>query len=149
MSTSRIYDYGAFTYSKAESPRGEYSFGAEMKYIDIDVHNRPKEYEDLERSKAFVEYSVMLDIKKQGISGIDFLIKSVEFEFSVDDYPNPPKDFDIDLIPGRTIDIGQMHVEHRDYKIPTYPSGLVINMNGSTDPKKFDITVYFGSDTEY
>jgi hypothetical protein len=146
---SRIYDYGAFTYAKKEGPRGEYSFGTGIEYIDIDIHNRPKEYQDIINSKAFVEYSVNLDITKKGISDVTFSIKNVELEFSVDDHPNPTKDFDIDLIPGRTIDIGQMHVEYKEYKIPTYPSKLEIDMNASTDPKKFDVTIHFGSDTNY
>jgi hypothetical protein len=144
---SRIYDYGAFTFSKKESPRGEYSFGVDIKYIDIDIHNRPKEYQEIEDAKAFIEYSVNLEIKKNGIAGLDFSLNGVELEFTVDDYPNPTKSFDIDLIPGRTIDIGQVHAESKDYKIPTYPSKLEINMNGSTDPKKFDVTVHFGSDS--
>lgn len=146
---SRIYDYGAFTHAKKEAPRGEYKFGTTIKYIDIDIHNRPKEYENIEDSKAFVEYSVNLDIRKNGIENIDFSIGGIELEFTTDDHPNPVKEFDVDLIPGRTIDIGQMHVEHKEHKIPTYPSKLEINMNGSTDPKKFDVTVYFGSDVSY
>ncbi len=146
---SRVYDYGSFSYAKKEAPRGEYKFFTEIKYIDIDIHNKPKEYQNIEDAKAFVEYSVILDIRKNGIDGIDFSVINVELEFSVDDYPNPVKEFDIDLTPGKTIDIGQMHVEHKEYKIPSYPSKIEIDMNGSTDSKKFDVTVYFGSDTNY
>lgn len=146
---SRVYDYGSFTYAKREAPRGEYKFGTEIKYIDIDIHNRPKEYQNIDDSKAFVEYSVILDIKKNGITDIQFSVNNIEFEFTVDDHPNPVKEFDIDLIPGRTIDIGQMHVDHKEYKIPTQPTKLEIDMNGSTDPKKFDVIVYFGSDISY
>ena len=38
---------------------------------------------------------------------------------------------------------------YKEYKIPTYPSKLEIDMNASTDPKKFDVTIHFGSDTNY
>ena len=143
---SRIYDYGSFSASKTGANRNEYTFGIPLKYIEIDIHGRPEEYQEISDIKAFVDYSVKLDVKKEGIAGLDFTINSIELEFSVDDYPNPTKDFDLDLIPGRTIDIGQLHIGSTEFKIPTYPSKLDINMNGFTDPKKFDVTVYFGGD---
>lgn len=144
---SRIYDYNAFSSSnKSGQQRGDYNFGAELKYIDIDIHNRPEEYAELEDAKAFIEYSVNIGIKKEGIASLDFTINSVELEFTVSDYPNPVKEFDIDLIPGKTIDIGQVLEERESSLIPTYPTKLNIDMNGSTDPKKFNVTVYFGTD---
>lgn len=141
----RIYDYGTFSSAKNQSLGGNYNFGMKMDYVDIDIHNRPDEYDDINEASAFIEYSVSLGIRKNGISDINFGINSVELEFKTEDYPNPPKEFDIDLIPGKTIDIGQVQADVEDYKIPTYPSGLVINMNKSTDPKKFDVTVKFGT----
>lgn len=141
----RVYDYNQFSFSKTGANRGDYSFGHELKYIDIDIHNRPEEYENISDSKAFINYSVSLEVRKIGIESIFFNVDSVELEFSVDDYPNPGKDFDIDLIPGKTIDIGQVAADVDDCQIPTYPTELLINMNGSTDPKKFNVTVKFGT----
>jgi hypothetical protein len=141
----RVYDYNQFSFSKTGANRGDYSFGHELKYIDIDIHNRPEEYENISDSKAFINYSVSLEVRKTGIESIFFNVDSVELEFSVDDYPNPGKDFDIDLIPGKTIDIGQVAADVDDCQIPTYPTELLINMNGSTDPKKFNVTVKFGT----
>ncbi len=147
---SRIYDYNAFSSAnKSGQQRGDYSFGAELKYVDIDIHNRPEEYQELDDSKAFIEYSVNVGVKKDGIDSLDFKINSVELEFTVDDYPNPPKEFDIDLIPGKTIDIGQVLEERKTSLIPTRPTRLSVDMNASTDPKKFNVTVYFGTDEQY
>jgi len=142
----RIYDYSAYSASKKGGSRGDYSFGMEMKYMEIDIHNRPEEYSDIDDSKAFIEYSLDLIIKKAGIDDFIFNVDSIELEFSVDDYPNGTKEFDIDLIPGKTIDYGQITVEKLDSVIPTYPNNLSIDMNKSTDPKNFKITVSFGND---
>ena len=142
----RIYDYSAFSSSKKGSSRGDYSFGTELKYIEIDLFNRPEEYSDIDDSKAFIEYSIDLIIKKAGIDDFLFNIDLIELEFSVDDYPNEPKQFDIDLIPGKTIDYSQLNVEKLASVIPTYPNNLSIDMNKSTDPKNFKITVSFGND---
>jgi hypothetical protein len=71
-------------------------------------------------------------------------------EFEVDDYPNDSsKEFDIDLIPGKTIDYSQIKAEREEVIIPTYPSRIEINMNKSTEPRNFDVTVYFGTDSKY
>ena len=142
----RIYDYSAFSSSKKGASRGDYSFGMELKYIEIDLFNRPEEYTDIDDSKAFIEYSIDLIIKKAGIDDFLFNIDLIELEFSVDDYPNEPKQFDIDLIPGKTIDYSQLNVEKLASVIPTYPKNLLIDMNKSTDPKNFKITVSFGND---
>lgn len=144
---SRIYDYTTFSSKgKKGTPMGDYSFGIELKYIDIDIHNRPEEYEDLDDSKAFIEYSVNVDVNKSGIEGLDFSVSAIELEFKVDDYPNDYKEFDMDFIPGKTVSFDQISIEKMDSLIPTYPSKLEVNMNKSTDIKKYEITVYFGND---
>jgi hypothetical protein len=147
---SRIYDYTAFSgNSKKGGNSNDYSFGIDMKYVDIDIFGKPEEYEELSDCKAFIEYSVDLIVKRGGIDSLIFNVNSIEFEFEVDDYPNGTKEFDIDLIPGKTIDYSQIKTEVRDSAIPTYPDKLEINMNKSMDPKNFDITVYFGNDAKY
>jgi hypothetical protein len=145
----RIYDYNAFADNKKGGNGNEYSFGCEIKYVDIDVFGKPEEYEELSNCKAFIEYSVDLIIKRAGIDSLMFKVNSIEFEFEVDDYPNGTKEFDIDLIPGKTVDYSQIKTEVHDSSVPTYPDKLEINMNKSTDPKNFDITVYFGNDVKY
>jgi hypothetical protein len=147
---SRIYDYASFSEnSNRRGNHSDYSFGIDMKYVDIDLFNRPEEYADVSDAKVFIEYSVDLSLKKGGIDGMTFSINSIELEFEVDDYPNVSKEFDIDLIPGKTVDYGQIKTEIRESPIPTYPDKIEINMNKSTDPKNFDITVYFGNDVRY
>ena len=142
----KIYDYSAFSSSKKGSSRGDYSFGAELKYIEIDLFNRPDEYSEIDDIKAFIEYSIDLIVKKSGIEDFVFNVGLIELEFSVDDYPNGSKQFDIDLIPGKTIDYSQLNIEKLSSVIPTYPNNLIIDMNKSTNPRNFKITVSFGND---
>jgi hypothetical protein len=142
----RIYDYSAYSASKKGGSRGDYSFGIELKYSEIDIFNKPEEYAEIDDVKAFVEYSIDLIVKKAGIDDFLFNIDGIELEFSVDDYPNSPREFDIDLIPGKTIDYSQLNAEKLSSVIPTYPNNLSIDMNKSTDPKNFKITVSFGND---
>jgi hypothetical protein len=140
---NKIYDYLAFNDSKNPSNTGDYTFGMEVKYVDIDIHNKPEEYTDINDAKAFIQYTVNFIIKKAGIDSIDFVINSIEFEFEVDDSPNAPKEFDMDLVPGKTIDFGQIQIEKGDSCIPTYPTKLEIDMNKSTEPSNFDVIVHF------
>ncbi len=142
---ARVYDYGAFSSSKNGTDKGTYNFSCKMKYVDIDVINRPEEYENISDSRVFIDYSVALDVQKEGIMGLNFKINLVEFEFDTDDGVNPPRQFDIDFIPGRTIDIGQINPDYESDSIPTTPSRIKINMNNSTDPRKYDVNVRFGS----
>jgi len=142
---SRIYDYNQFS-QKKNRVGGDFTFGQEMKYVDIDLFNRPKEWDDIYDVKAFLEYSVDIEVRKSGIEGLQFRINSVELEIKIDDYPNSPKEFDFDLVPGKTIDYDQLVANPLDYMIPTYPSNLEINMNGSPEPTKWKIEVKFGTD---
>jgi hypothetical protein len=141
---TKIYDYAAFSGSSKGAKYNDYSFGVDLKYIDIDIYERPEEYSDISDAKVFIEYSVDLIVNKTGIDGFNFTVNSVELEFEVDDYPNENKEFDIDLIPGKTIDFSQLKVETKENLLPTYPTNISINMRNSTDPKNFEVTVEFG-----
>jgi hypothetical protein len=142
---SRIYDYNQFS-SKKNRIGGDYTFGQDLKSMDIDLFNRPDDWQDLDDYKAFIEYSVDVEVKKSGIEGLMFRINMVELEFTVDDYPNESKEFDFDLVPGKNIDFSQLEANPLEYVIPTYPSNLTIDMNKSTEPIKWKITVSFGND---
>ncbi len=147
---ARIYDYNSFQDGNKGANANEFKFGTEIKYIDIDIHNKPEEYEDIIDAKVYVEYSTRFIFKKAGIDDIIFSVDSVELEFTVEDYPNDePKEFDIDLIPGKTIDYSQLKSESEERIIPTYPDRIEINMNKSTEPRNFEVTVYFGSSYRY
>lgn len=141
---SRIFDYNSFSTSKGNSDGDKFTFGSDLKYIDIDIINRPEEYEELSDARCFIDYSVSFSFKKQGIDSIDFNVNSVELNFEVDDYPNDTKEFDMDFIPGKTVDFNQIMVEIVDNPIPTYPRSITIDMNRSTDIKNHILTVNFG-----
>jgi hypothetical protein len=142
---SRIYDYNQFS-SKKNRIGGDFTFGQKLLYTEIDLFNRPEEWSDLDDKKAFVEYSVDIEVRKSGIAGLQFRINLIELEFSVDDDPNPHKEFDFDLVPGKNVDFSQLEDDPKDFVIPTYPSNLEIDMNKSTEPVKWKIKVSFGHD---
>jgi hypothetical protein len=142
---SRIYDYNQFS-SKKNRIGGDFTFGQKLLYTEIDLFNRPEEWSDLDDKKAFVEYSVDIEVRKSGIEGLQFRINLIELEFSVDDDPNPHKEFDFDLVPGKNVDFSQLEEDPKDFVIPTYPSNLEIDMNKSTEPVKWKIKVSFGHD---
>ena len=147
---ARIYDYNSFQDGNKGANPNDFKFGDEIKYINIDIYNKPEEYEDITDAKVYVEYSARFIFKKGGIDDIIFSVDSVELEFQVDDYPNDePKEFDIDLIPGKTIDFSQLRAENEEIVIPSYPDRIEINMNKSTEPRNFEVTVYFGSSSRY
>lgn len=147
---ARIYDYNSFQDGNKGANPNDFKFGDEIKYINIDIYNKPEEYEDITDAKVYVEYSTRFIFKKSGIDDIIFSIDSVELEFQVDDYPNDePKEFDIELIPGKTIDYSQLKAEKEEIIIPSYPDRIEINMNKSTEPRNFEVTVYFGSSSRY
>jgi hypothetical protein len=141
---TKIYDYAAFSGSSKGAKYNDYSFGVELKYIDVDIYDRPEEYADISDAKVFIDYSVDLVVNKSGIEGMNFSVSSIELEFMVDDHPNEDKEFDIDLIPGKTIDFSQIKIDTKENIIPSYPTNVSINMRNSTDPKNFEITVEFG-----
>ena len=145
INEGRIYDYSAFNDSKKPANTNDYTFGIELGYTDIDIVNRPEEYDDISDAKIFIDYSVNLVIKKSGIDSMDITVNSMELDFEVDDYPNESKEFDIDLIPGRTIDYNQILIEKGEILIPTYPKSISIDMSKSTEARNFKITVVFGS----
>jgi hypothetical protein len=141
-----IYDYSAFSNQKKVANSNQYTFGVKMEATDIDIHNRPEEFENITDRKAFVDYSVNIDVSKSGIEGISFVINSIEIELEVDDYPNDTKEIDFDIIPGKTLDFNQVSAIAKDNVIPSYPSGLEIDMGKSTDTREYKVTVYFGKD---
>jgi hypothetical protein len=69
----------------------------------------------------------------------------MELEFEVDDYPNESKQFDVDLIPGKTIDHSQIKTEEGLSLIPTFPDKAEIDMKKSTNPMNWEIKIHFGS----
>lgn len=143
---SRIYDYNQFA-TKKNRVGGDYTFGQELLYTEIDLHNLPEEWsEGFDEKKAFIEYSVDVEVKKGGIEGVQFRVNLIELEISVDDYPNPSKEFDFDLVPGKNVDFSQIQIDKKDFVIPSYPSNLEIDMGKSTEPVKWKITVSFGTD---
>lgn len=138
----KIYDFTAYNQDKGAP--NVYNFETEIGYVDLEIFATPEEYDNISDAKAYIEYNATLILKKAGIDSILFNVSSIELEFEVDDYPEPPKEFDVDLIPGRTVDHSQIKTEENDGLIPSYPSKIEINMQKSTDPRSWQVVVYFG-----
>ena len=146
---AKIYDYLSFNDKKGAGIPGAYNFEDKLKYIDIDIFGKPEEYEELNDASLHLSYSVQLILKKSGIDMLIFTVTDMELEFEVDDYPNENKQFDVDLIPGKTIDFSQIKTEEGSTLIPTYPDKAEIDMKKSTNPRNWEITIHFGSNRGY
>lgn len=146
---AKIYDYNSYNDSRKGASNNSMIFEHKLEDVDIDIHNAPEEYSNIMDCKAHIKYSVSLDSKKYGITDIYFNLVEMELVFNVDDYPNPPEEFDFDIIPGKTIDIGQVNCETKSCPIPTTPDKISVDMNGSTDSKRFNVTIEFGVDRDY
>lgn len=146
---AKIYDYLSFNDKRGAGIPGAYNFEDKLKYIDIDIFNKPEEYDALNDASLHLNYSVQLHLKKSGIDMLVFTVTDMELEFEVDDYPNENKQFDVDLIPGKTIDFSQIKTEEGDHLIPSYPDKAEIDMKKSTNPMNWEITIHFGSNRRY
>jgi hypothetical protein len=142
---SRIYDYGSFSNNKSSFSDTRNKFGSSISLIDIDITGKPKEFIDINDVKVFLEYSTSIRSNKRGLEGVDFMIDSIELVMKVETANGNEDEIDFDLIPGKTIDYGQVKYTVNDFPIPSYPENIEINMNGFTDPSKFDVMVYFGT----
>jgi hypothetical protein len=87
-----------------------------------------------------------LERQKSGLRGINFVIKEIELELKVDDYPNDPLEFEFDIVPGENIEYNSVVVKRMEKLIPSSPSLIRIDMKKSMNVKDFKIEVYFGSD---
>lgn len=145
----RIYDYLAFNDKKGGGLPGSYNFECDIRYVDIDISGKPEEYEEIVDAKLHLNYSIDLILKKAGIDSALFRVNHMELEFEVDDYPNSAKEFDVDLIPGKTIDFSQVKTQENERLIPSFPEKVEIDMRKSTDARNWEIVVFFGSNRNY
>ena len=141
----KIYDYGSFSDNKSKFSDTRNKFGCEMSFVDIDITGKPKEFRDINDVKVFIEYSTEILSNKRGIEGINFSVNSIELIMDIETSLGKQDEIDFDLIPGKTIDYGQVKYSVNDFVIPSYPTNIQINMNGFTDPARFDVMVYFGT----
>jgi hypothetical protein len=140
----RIYDYGSFSSNNSKFSDARNKFGKEISFVDIDIEGKPKEFRDINDVKVFVEYSTNIVSNKEGIERIDFSVDSIELVMKVETLKGEDE-IDFDLVPGKTIDYGQIKYTINDFPLPSYPERVEINMNGFMDPTRFDVMVYFGT----
>jgi hypothetical protein len=142
----RIYDYNSFSSGKNKSVMKEFSFSAELDFLEVEIVGRPAEISDIDSKKCEIDYELSLERQKSGLSGINFVIKEIELELKVDDYPNDPLEFEFDIVPGENIEYNSVVVKRMEKLIPSSPSLIRIDMKKSMNVKDFKIEVYFGSD---
>ncbi len=95
--------------------------------------------------KVFIEYSTNVVSNKRGLERVDFSVDCIELIMDIENSVGKNEEIDFDLIPGKTIDYGQVKYTINEFPIPSYPQRIEINMNGFTDPTRFDVMVYFGN----
>jgi hypothetical protein len=142
----RIQDYSLFSNQKKKVSSTDYSFTAELDYINVNIIGRPAEISDVDDIKCEIEYEVAIERKKGGIEDIQFKINLIELEIKVDDYPNENKEFEFDIVPGENVDFNSVQAKKMERIIPSYPSSILIDMRKSMNVGDFKIDVYFGSD---
>lgn len=142
----RVYDYNSFSANKNKSVITEFSFSAELDFLEVEIIGRPSEISDIDSKKCEIEYSLNLERQKNGLSGINFVINEIELELKVDDYPNDALEFEFDIVPGQNIEYNSVIVRKLEKLIPSSPSRVRIDMKKSMNVKDFKVEVYFGSD---
>lgn len=142
----RVYDYNSFSANKNKSVITEFSFSAELDFLEVEIIGRPSEISDIDSKKCEIEYSLNLERQKNGLSGINFVINEIELELKVDDYPNDALEFEFDIVPGQNIEYNSVIVRKLEKLIPSSPSRIRIDMKKSMNVKDFKVEVYFGSD---
>lgn len=143
---SRIYDYNTYSSAKNKSVMSEFSFSAELDFLEVEIVGRPAEISDIDSKKCEIDYELKLERQKSGLTGIEFTIKEIELELKVDDYPKDPLEFEFEIVPGENIEYNSVIVRKREKLIPTSPSLIRIDMKKSMNVKDFRVEVYFGTD---
>jgi hypothetical protein len=143
---ARVEDYNSYISGKNKNFSNENYFVMDLKYTDITIDGLPPEIKDIDDAKCEIEYQAVVSRNKRGIDGIEFQVLKIELEIQVDDYPNDPKSFELEINPGVNIDSALVVVEPLDYIIPTYPKEIKIDMRKSMDVKDFRVVVEFGRD---
>lgn len=143
---NRVYDYQSFSSKKDKSFNTNMEFSSELKYIDIDIFNRPSDLEDLNGIECEIDYSVGVNTSKTGIDSLSFDVRSIELELMKDNYPSEDIEYEIDLIPGKNIPKENIRYVIENVVIPSDPTRIEVDMNKSMEPKDFSITITFGTD---
>jgi hypothetical protein len=148
----KIYDYNSYSYSRGKGSSPDQFFEYNFSETEMDFHNMPFDSRYLQNTSAYLKYSVSFSTSKSGITGINFTILEIEISNNCDEIEGEVPiecQFDYDIIPGKTIDIGQIRAEIKSCPIPTDPCKITIDMNNSTDVRKFNVQVEFGVDRDY
>lgn len=149
MENRRVYDYTTFSSDKKKKNKNfdtDMNFSCELREIDIDLYNKPKELKDINSSECEIDYVARIISGKTGISTIEFSISSIELEIKVDNHPDEDNEYEIDIIPGKDIDVSNVIISKGDILTPSEPTKIEIDMANSMEPKEFRINVIFGHD---
>lgn len=147
MNNTRIYDYNKFAYENPRrSNRGDYSFSAKLGTTDIFFSNTPDELSDISNIEAVIDYSVIVSADKEGIQKLNFLTEKIEIVVEIDKYPGDSAEIDIDILSGQNIQPDRVNSVSSACPIPSYPTRLEVDMQGSMNVENFTVDVYFGEE---
>jgi hypothetical protein len=140
----RIQDYGSFSVQKKKNFTSEYTFTSSLGFLDVKIVNRPPELSNIDDLECEIEYEAQIERKKDGIQDINFKVNLIELEVKVDDFPNDPREFEFDIVPGENIDNNYFVIKKEERLIPSKPSFLHIDMRKSMKIGDFKIDIHFG-----
>jgi hypothetical protein len=141
---ARIQDYNSYSVSKNKNFSSDHTFFCDLSFLDVELSNRPPELTDVDDLKCEIEYQVSIQRSKEGIQDLSFKISNIEIEIYCDQHPEPPKEFEFDIVPGENIDPSLILCKKGERIIPSNPVSVSIDMKRSMNPKDFYIVVFFG-----
>lgn len=142
---SRVYDYDSFASNKNKSLVSDFTFFAELDFLEVEIVGRPAEITDIDSKTCEIEYEINLERQKNGFSGLNFKINEIEIEIKVDDYPNDPQEYEFEIVPGENLPYDAVVVRKLEKLIPSKPSLIRVDMKKSMNVKDFKIEVFFGT----
>lgn len=141
---SRIYDYNTYSVSKNKNVSSDHTFSCELPFLDVELVNRPPELVNVDDIRCEIEYQVGVQRTKEGIQDLTFRISNIELEIQCDQYPDPPKEFEFDIVPGENINHSLILCKKGQKMVPSNPVSMTLDMKKSMNPKDFYIVVFFG-----
>jgi len=144
----KVNDYSTFSSNKKKNKNfnTDMEFTAEVRYIDLDIHNRPTELTNVSSIECEIDYKARILTGESGIDAIEFAVSTIELEFMVDNHPHKNKEIEIDIIAGKNISQESIVPISGDIPVPSAPTRVEVDMAKSMNPKDFKITVFFGQD---
>lgn len=112
--------------------------------VTIDFYNEPDELYGVNVIDGTVNWTIEMNHNKRGIEFGEASIKSMELTLEMEDKISGEESTDTISLSESDFDSGAIRTELNGF--PLYVSSIEIQMNGSSDPKMWKITLNIGND---